>query len=488
MAERTVLDRVVGANLTSSNVAVDLYVTVSDASVTHTLDIKRDNTTILTFNLGSFPVGTQRQIVQFTATQRTTLLNAMPDVARFTATFVLTTFNNGTRVGDPSSAQADFSISGNAIKPVLGTFTYKDTNPSTVAMTGDDQFIVIGQSDITFYNVSATPYTGASIAYYRLSDNFSGNYIDVTSGGTVHYGTVDDVNLYDTGIETGFVVRAVDTRNQSSFRTVDVSGWSYYTPPFMQISGGVSRNAQDASHMDIHFKGAYSSVGGHNTVTATFKYRVTGTGAYSSEVSLPLTTSNGFECNATGLTGVNSAAFDESSVYDIVVTISDRLNSITLNYTLPAEVPMIAFRENAIGLGLVPSNTKSLELASDWIIRGAVENTTPTFTKTSGSSNIRSIGLFRFGAVCQLMMSLELHTASVGDIMLEGTLSGVPVPLGNGIGSAVHLGGVVLGGRYWNSGGTTPTLTIRLGALNYTQPSSTTYGTAFLSLIFLTAD
>ena len=420
--------------------------------------------------------------MNFTASQRTTILNAMSDVARFTATYVLTTRNNGSTVGNPSSAEADIYISGN-IKPTLSNFTFKDTNPATVAMTGDDQFVVIGQSDITFYNVSATAYTGASIASYHLSENFSGHYITSSTGGTIHFGTVDEVNLYDTGIETGFGVTAYDTRNQSSFRSVDVSGWSYYDKPFLTgNSVGVSRNAQDASHLDMQFRGNFSPVGGRNTVTATFKYRVTGTSVYSSEVSLPITIdSYHFECNATGLTGVNSAAFDESSVYDIVVTISDALNSITWNYTLPAEVPMLAFRENAVGFGIVPKDTNRIEVSPDWTIRGGLELiNTPTFTKTSGTSSISMSRYQRWGNVCQLSLGFSLQSANLGDIMLQGTFSGIAMPTTNAFCTIVHTQGSVFTARLTTSG----TFTLRVGGVNYTAASGG--GTNYATLIYLT--
>lgn len=486
MAERTILNSVSTIDVYNTSLNVSLNISVNDASVTHSLAIKRGDTTITTSTFGALSVGTQTKIVSLTSTQRTAILNAMPDVASFNATYELTSLNNGVAVGTPSAASATIKLSNGY--PTVADFTWADTNPKTLAMTGDSHYIIEGESDLYFYNVSATPYTGASIAQYILGDGLSDKNLRTTTGGTIHYGTVSPITAFDPESIGEIFVLAQDSRRREKSKSSPRTGWSYYSPPW-NSSITVTRNASDASLIDIHLSGRFHTVNGLNWMTASFKYKLSSASTYSTDISLSVTTSgSSYSCDAIGLTGLNSSAFSEASQYDIVVTVSDALHDNSQSFVLPTTTPMLAFRDDAIGIGTVPSGTNVLELASDWIIRGAVENTTPTFTKTSGSSNIRSISLFRFGAVCQLMMSLELHTASVGDIMLEGTLSGVPVPLGNGIGSAVHLGGVVLGGRYWNSGGTTPTLTVRLGALNYTQPSSTTYGTAFMSLVFLTDD
>ena len=484
MAERTILNSVSGVNLIYAPGTISVSLSVADASVTHTLAIKRNDTTITTITLGSYSVGTRTEYITFTSAQRTAILNAMSDVARFTATYVLTSFNNGSTVGTPSSAEADIWIDGSSIKPVLGNnITYKDTNPATVAMTGDDQYIIIGQSDISFFNVSATAYDGASIAFYRLNENFSGEYIESPTGGTVHFGTVDDVALYDTGIEASLGVQAFDTRGQrSAYLKLDAEHWSYYSSPFFSNSRYPVRNAQDASHIDIYLEGRFQPVGGHNTITATFKYRVTGTDTYSSDVSLPVTINGAtFVCNAVGVSGVGSAGFDESSVYDIVVTISDKLKSFSWEYTLPAEVPMLAFRENAVGFGIVPKDTNRIEISPDWTIRGGLELiNTPTFTRTSGTSSISMSRYQRWGNVCQLSLGFSLQSANLGDIMLQGTFSGIAMPTTNAFCTIVHTQGSVFTARLTASG----TFTLRVGGVNYTAPSGG--GTNYATLIYLT--
>lgn len=106
---------------------------------------------------------------------------------------------------------------------------------------------------------------------------------------------------------------------------------------------------------------------------------------------------------------------------------------------------------------------------------------TPTFSKTSGDSSFTKTTFFQWGHVCQLMLQIKTQSANVGDTMLAGTFTGIPLPTGNGIGSNVLVGGAVIGCRLTDLGA----FTVRLGGLNYTAPSGG--GTSYISIIYLTA-
>lgn len=366
MAERTILNSVSTIDVYNTSLNVSLNISVNDASVTHSLAIKRGDTTITTSTFGALSVGTQTKIVSLTSAQRTAILNAMPDVASFNATYELTSLNNGVVVGTPSAASATIKLSNGY--PTVANFTWADTNPKTLAMTGDSHYIIEGESDLYFYNVSATPYTGASIAQYILGDGLSDKNLRTTTGGTIHYGTVAPIYAYDPESIGEIFVLAQDTRRKEKSKSSTRTGWSYYDRPWFS-SVTVTRNASDASLIDIHLSGKFHLVNGLNWMTASFKYKLSSESTYSTDISLSVTTSgNSYSCDAIGLTGLNSSAFSEASQYDIVVTASDALHDISQSFVLPSITPMIAFRDDAIGLGMEPGGTNRLEIASNWSI------------------------------------------------------------------------------------------------------------------------
>lgn len=364
MAERTILNSVSGIDVYNTSLSVSLNISVNDASVTHSLAIKRGSTTITTSTFGALSVGTQTKIVSLTSAQRTAILNAMPDVASFNATYELTSLNNGVVVGTPSAASAVIKLSNGY--PTVADFTWADTNPKTLAMTGDSHYIIEGESDLYFYNVSATPYTGASIAQYILGDGLSDKNLRTTTGGTIHYGTVAPIYAFDPESIGDIFVLAQDTRRREKSKSSTRTGWSYYDRPW-NSSVTVTRNASDASLIDIHLSGKFHLVNGLNWMTASFKYKLSSESTYSTDISLPVTTSgNSYSCDAIGLTGLNSSAFSEASQYDIVVTASDALHDNSQSFVLPSISPMIAFRDDAVGFGVVPQGTKRVEIAQDW--------------------------------------------------------------------------------------------------------------------------
>lgn len=449
MAEKTILNSVSGIDVYNTSLNVSLNISVNDASVTHSLAIKRGDTTITTSTFGALSVGTQTKIVSLTSAQRTAILNAMPDVASFNATYELTSLNNGVAVGTPSVASATIKLSYGY--PTVGDFTWADTNPKTLAMTGDSHYIIEGESDLYFYNVSATPYTGASIAQYILGDGLSDKNLRTTTGGTIHYGTVSPITAFDPESTGEIFVLAQDTRRREKSKTASRTGWSYYSRPWnSQIT--VTRNASDASLIDIHLSGRFHTVNGLNWMTASFKYKLSSASTYSTDISLSVTTSgSSYSCDAIGLTGLNSSAFSEASQYDIVVTVSDALHDNSQSFVLPTTTPMLAFRDDAIGIGMEPGGTNRLEIASDWIVRCTPESSVPTFTKTSGDATITRLDFRRFGCICQLTVLLSCPVSTAGTELIKGTLTGVPAPatLATGCNSYSEAG---LIGRLYTSG------------------------------------
>lgn len=335
----------------ASTVQTTVNITVYSASFTHSLLIKRGSTTLVTLSLGTQTTGTKNVTTTLTSAQRTALLNGMSDVASFSATYELITYNNGTQVGSSSTATATIRTSSNTSAPAQPTFNYADIEAGTVAITGDSSKLIQGQSYLRLTNLTATAKNGASIASYSIT--IGGATVSSTSGGTVNIGAVSQSGTLSLS------VTAKDTRGYTSTKSVSVTCYAYAYPSLSSYS--VKRDDTTASQINFSANGTFSNIGS-NTVTLKYKYKKTSASSYGTEVSVTPTKSGGtFSYSA-----ANIATFDEDSTYNFVITVQDGIQSAVYNLVVPTFTPLIAYRPEAIGFGAVPQGTKRVEIAQDW--------------------------------------------------------------------------------------------------------------------------
>lgn len=330
----------------ASTVSINLSTEIYNASYTYSLDIKNGGTTYLSITgITAKPVGTQNFTITLTSAQRTTLLNAMANVASFSATFVLTTLNNGTTIGT-SSATANIKTTTSSA-PTQPTFSFKDSNASTVAVTGDNTKLIQGQSTLQITSLSATAKNGASIASYTIV--VGGVTVTANAGGTVNVGAVSQSGTLSCRIT------AKDTRGYTSTATQNITCYPYAVPNVS--SSAIARDDIDTTHVSLNFSGTFSTVGS-NTVTAKYKYKKTSAGSYSADTSITLTKSGG----TFSFSNSHLVDFDQDDSYDFVLTISDSLNDEVYYYTVPSYSPLIAYRREGIGINKVPDSGISLDV------------------------------------------------------------------------------------------------------------------------------
>ena len=456
----------------ASPVTLSLNINCIGAAATHTLEIKNGSTTLVTKSLGSFPAGSSTQSVSLTSAQRAAILNSIPNVASFTATYVLSTTLNNVSQGT-SSCTGTMAVNPNTSHPITNAFTYADTNAKTVAFTGDNQSVVVGISNIVLYNVSATAQNGASIKQYAISDSVYHNYKYYTSGGTINFGTIPKPIGFEDTTNERLTVQGIDSRNFSTqtYQTIP----NVYSYNALTVSSAtLKRNSSDPSEIDISFSGTYTNKA-QNAVTASYKFKESTASTYGSDNAVTVTVSGGnFSCS---LSGVGS--FAETTAYDVVLTIADKITTRTYNFVLAQENPLIAFRDDAVGFGTVPSATKVVELADDWEFIARPHASTPTATKTSGGASVTQVQFDRMGCVCQLTVKFDLPTATKGDELWRGTLTGLPAPTTLSTGSNTYYGGAVIG-RLWTSSGDI------LMRIRITGDDITTAGTITIPIIYLT--
>lgn len=387
-------------------VTLSLNINCVAATATHTLAIKNGSTTLVTLSLGSYPAGSSTQSVSLTSVQRATILNSIPNVASFTATYVLSTTLNNVSQGT-SSCTGTMAVNSHTSHPITNEFTYADTNPKTVAFTGDNQSVVVGISNIVLYNVSATAQNGASIKQYAISDNVYYNYKYYTSGGTINFGTIPKPIGFEDTTNKRLTVQGIDTRNfaTQTFQTIP-NVYSY--DPLTVSSATLKRNSSDPSEIDISFNGTYTNKA-QNAVTASYKFKETTASTYGSDNTVSVTVSGGnFSCS---LSGVGS--FAETTAYDVILTISDKITERTYSFVLAQENPLIAFRDNAIGIGGVPTGTNRVEIFSDYSLIANGKNNTFTYMPYSWSTNGGSSSSSGYARIATVTITGTYATAPI---------------------------------------------------------------------------
>lgn len=224
--------------------------------------------------------------------------------------------------------------------PVFSTATFKDANSTTVAVTGNDQYLVQGISTLEAKILSANKATAqksATMTKYNFA--ISSINTDVT------YTTSDITqNLGTLGISASATlnVKAVDSRNNSTTVPLTVNVLPYAVP---QITATVQRINNFETSTDFHIEGTISrlTIAGtdKNTVNTTngvrYRYKKTTDVSWGSWVNVASTTSSG----AVSTTDFNvPTALDRNFSWDIQVEITDKLNTSTANIVLPVGIPI----------------------------------------------------------------------------------------------------------------------------------------------------
>ena len=235
-----------------------------------------------------------------------------------------------------------YTINEANCQPVISSLTYADINSSTTAVTQNDQYIVQGKSTVRFTASGVAGTQSATIASVSLSVN--NNSYSMTGSGTTYTGGNAAINSTKDVTATATVT---DSRGVKTTKTctVTVFGWA---EPTALITIGRQAGFYDAT--DINVDALYSSIGGTNTVTITYRYRQQGTSSWSAAASL--------QDNVT-----STFSIDNKHAFDVRVTVADGFGgTVTYTVVVPRGVPMVFFDaiKHAVGIGRFPESDDSL--------------------------------------------------------------------------------------------------------------------------------
>lgn len=275
----------------------------------------------------------------------TTFYAQIPNANSGTGTITCKTYNGSTLIGTKTCS---FTANVTNSSPIIGTFSYKDSNSVTTAITENNQRIIRNNSNLLFTIGSATTKNSATISKYEVT--FNNVTKSRTSAGDLDFGTI---NLSSNATAT---LKVIDSRGNTATTQITVIIDDWVLP-----SGLISLNRKNNFYSETYLKvdGTYSSLNGKNSMSIQYQYKKVSDSSYSSLATL----SDNVE---------ETIDLDNNYQWNILVIISDNIGTTTYNLFLDRGMPIAFFdrKRTSVSINCFPTKDKSFEVESDVNING----------------------------------------------------------------------------------------------------------------------
>lgn len=274
------------------------------------------------------------------------LVNQIPSATAGSGTIYCDTYSGSTRLGT-KSVSITLTVPGSVV-PSAGTLSAalaEDTSGTGLYVKG------MGKAKLTLSGASGA--YGSSITSYTI-----------TGGGwTATNGTLTTGTLASAGNIT-FTATVTDSRGRkaSTTRAINVVN---YTKPGVAVCDVYRCDADGnrkkaGTYFAVEINASYSAITG-NTLNITARYKKQSESSYGTAANV---TNNG----KTVLGGGNIGA---STTYDVVVTVADKYNSLSIPRTLSTKSVLQSFKRSAgAAIGKVAELANWLDVAWNTRIRG----------------------------------------------------------------------------------------------------------------------
>ena len=234
--------------------------------------------------------------------------------------------------------------------PTFDNFVFEDINPVTLALTGNDQNIIKGYSNVKVTISTANKAIAnksAMMNKYRFSSGDKST--DIT------YNANDNVIGTIQAVPNGtFNVYAIDSRNNSKLVTKNsLSAINYNGLIKNNIS--VTRANGVSERTNLTLSGIIDLVNfgevTNSIKQAKYRYKATDTSQWSEYTNIILSVDeNGNFTFNNLIAGDTDEGFDIGNSYNIEVYVADELSNVTFTGTLNAGIPNIALHKNGVGI------------------------------------------------------------------------------------------------------------------------------------------
>lgn len=260
-----------------------------------------------------------------------------------TLTFRLSTYTDSTKatqIGD-TNENSNVGMIVNA-EPTFTNFNYEDVNNKTIALTGNSSKIVKGYSTLRINNLVCNANKGATLQLIQINDiqyPYSENFtIDIEKW------TSNNITIY-----------VIDSRNNSTKLEVLIGiNFINYTEKTITnkscLREGSINEESVLSFSGTFFNSSFGAV--NNTLTASYKYKETGSNAWiSGATALTLTINNNNFSFEGYIKGDTNTGFSADKSFDIQIIINDLLSERTTTLILAVGEPAIDIYKSNVAFG-----------------------------------------------------------------------------------------------------------------------------------------
>lgn len=369
--------------------AIGIITNRKSTSFTHTITIRLNNSsgTILQtiYNVGASTTWTP------TSAQIETMQNAIP--TSNTLPLYINQYNN--QVKDDSSVTRTLTLRN--ANPTFTNFTFKDSNATVAAITGNNQVLVKGQSTLEVKVPSADKMVaikGATASRYDFAFDGVSNQETYATGDV----TSDFTTVATSGTRT-IQVTAYDSRSNTTRVSKPVIVYDYAAPT---ITTTLTRENNFGSDTTITIEGTYTplTIGGtdkNSPQTGTLQYRYKESdGAFGSWVTKTFTDNGDGTYDVTPFV----VSLNNENKYEFEFHIDDEFGTVTTTNSVDVGTPIMFVGQNsgaaAVGINKMPENG-ALDVEGDIysngekvVTGGTWSSYTPSLTNITASSNVAS--------------------------------------------------------------------------------------------------
>ena len=285
-----------------------------------------------------------------TTSERDSLRAATPNSNTLTVTYRLNTLSGGSVVNTESANGTMTIVNAN---PTISSISYRDTNSTTTAITGNDQKIIQGNSTVSFTFSSLQALKGANLTKVeitinsvKVSSNLSGSSV---SSKVVSFGVINS----SSSLKATIVL--TDSRGNTTTSETNITMLAWTLPSAIITC---LRKNNYYTETDLTVNADYSSLDGNNTITIQYQTKEDGASSWSSYTTI--------QDDVT--TTIN---LDNTKAWDIRVRVTDRLGSKTYTLSIDKGIPIIFFDrlKRSVGVNCFPVNNDSFEVGGVNILR-----------------------------------------------------------------------------------------------------------------------
>lgn len=335
------------------------------------------HTVVLKLGSYSYTIGTgvTDNITLDTDRIASNLYAQMPNSNSMTGEIAVTTYSGSTVIGTSSCAIIAHVVNSN---PTLDA-SYEDSNSATVAITGDNQYIIRNNSTLKISVSNAQALNSATLK--TLTAVVNGNAYTGTLKGSTGVINVGVVNVsYDTEV----TVKIVDSRGNVGQKKITVLVYDWSLPSAIIK---LNRKSNYYSESVLNVNANYASIGGKNTVTIRYRTKKVSDSSYGSYATIQNNTDTNFTA-------------DNEYEWNVQVEVSDRIGKTTYNLILPKGIPVayVDIKKYSFGVNCFPKHDKSLEVngvcISGNVLYNSAGGTAGTVTLSDSVENYTYLEIF----------------------------------------------------------------------------------------------